>query len=157
MRCVTWPLSPGGVKCLAVGGHMVRLLRNIYNVPGGAGHVPDAKTELRLDAACTGALHDRFVALRYDAVRSNRYEGEHAVDLPVPAAARAGVQIIGDRALDGAPGSGPHSHCPGNPGDGHGATHQRRHDRVRNSGPRRQGFFCAEMLARTIRDTPRDL
>jgi hypothetical protein len=76
----------GGVEYRVIGGHMVRLLRHIYNVPGIPRITSDADTGISVDVASTGDLHDRLVALGYQAERGNRYErGEQAVDLLVRA------------------------------------------------------------------------
>lgn len=93
------------VEYRVIGGHMVRLLRHVYNVPGTPRVTSDVDTGIDVSVASTGDLHDRLTALGYVAERGNRYErGEQAIDLLVPAAAKPGEQIIGARAFDGAPG-----------------------------------------------------
>ena len=93
------------VEYRIIGGHMVRLLRHIYNVPGIPRVTSDADTGIDVDVAATGELHDGFTSLGYIAERGNHYErGEHAIDLLVPTLARPGMRIIGERAFDGAPG-----------------------------------------------------
>ncbi|MEB4211731.1 hypothetical protein [Mycobacterium sp. 94-17] len=88
-----------------IGGHMVRLLRHVYNVPGIPRLTSDADTGIDVSVASTGGLHDRLTALGYIDECGNRYKrGEQAVDLLVPTAARPGKRIIGERAFDGAPG-----------------------------------------------------
>jgi hypothetical protein len=94
-----------GIEYLVIGGHMVRLLRNIYNVPAIPRITSDSDTGIDVDAAAAGGLHDRLTSLRYIAERGNRYErGDQAVDLLVPTEAKPAKRIIGGRAFDGAPG-----------------------------------------------------
>lgn len=83
----------GDIEYRVIGGHMVRLLRHVYNVPGIPRLTSDADTGIDVNVASTGDLHDRLTALGYIAECGNRYErGEQAVDLLVPAAARPGKQ-----------------------------------------------------------------
>ncbi len=103
-----------GIEYLVIGGHMVRLLRHVYNVPGGIPRVTsDADTGISVDVATTGGLHDRLTALGYEDQCGNRYErGEQAVDLLVPAAAKPGKQIIGERhSTGGRQGCASRWHC----------------------------------------------
>jgi hypothetical protein len=95
----------GDIEYRVIGGHMVRLLRHVYNVSGIPRVTSDADTGIDVDVASTGGLHDRLTALGYIAECGNRYErGEQAVDLLVPTVAKPGKRIIGERAFDGAPG-----------------------------------------------------
>lgn len=77
------------IEYRVIGGHMVRLLRHVYSVPGTPRLTSDADTGIDVNVASTGNLHDRLTALGYTAECGNRYElGEQAVDLLVPAAAQ---------------------------------------------------------------------
>jgi hypothetical protein len=88
-----------------IGGHMVRLLRHVYNVPGAPRLTADADTGIDVNVASNERLHDQLTRLGYTPECGNRYvRGEQAIDLLVPAGATPGKQIIGDRAFDGAPG-----------------------------------------------------
>jgi hypothetical protein len=88
-----------------IGGHMVRLLRNVYEVPGAPRITSDADTGIDVSVASEGAFHDRLTELGYVSEWSNRYvRGDQAIDLLVPAAAQPGMQEIGGRSFDGAPG-----------------------------------------------------
>lgn len=95
----------GGLNYRVIGGHMVRLLRHIYDLPGPPRVTSDADTGIEEHVAIAGEFHDQLTALGYTDIRGNRYElGERAVDLLVPTEAKAGKRIIGERAFDGAPG-----------------------------------------------------
>ncbi|MEN4464255.1 hypothetical protein ABFV47_25135 [Mycolicibacterium fortuitum] len=88
-----------------IGGHMVRLLRHVYDVPGIPRMTSDADAGIDEQVAVAGEFHNQLTALGYTDIRGNRYElGEQAVDLLVPIQVRAGRRIIGQRAFDGAPG-----------------------------------------------------
>jgi hypothetical protein len=84
-------------------------------------------------------------------------QGDHAVDLLVPAAAKAGVQIIGDRAFDGAPGLRIALALP--------TIQVTVTARLTNGDtiefevpvPDVKAAFVLKMLARTVRDTQRAL
>jgi hypothetical protein len=95
----------GDTEYRVIGGHMVRLLRHVYNVPGAPRITSDADTGIDVSVASDGGFHDQLTAMGYAPEFSNRYvRGEQAIDLLVPAAARPGVQQIGGREFDGAPG-----------------------------------------------------
>lgn len=67
------------IEYRVIGGHMVRLLRHVYNVPGIPRLTSDADTGIDVNVASTGDLHDRLTALGYIAECGNRYErGEQA-------------------------------------------------------------------------------
>lgn len=147
-----------GIEYLVIGGHMVRLLRHIYNVPGIPRATSDADTGISVDVASTGDLHDRLIALGYEAEYGNRYErGEQAVDLLVPAAARPGKQIIGERAFDGAPGLRVALALP--PIQVAVAARLTTGDMIEFEVPVPdvEAAFVLKMLVRNVRDTQRDL
>jgi hypothetical protein len=97
--------AAGGCEYRVIGGHMVRLLRHIYNASTTPRLTLDADVGIDVDIAAAGSFHDRLTALGYTPERGNRYmRGDQAVDLLVPTEARPGRRIIGDRAFDGAPG-----------------------------------------------------
>lgn len=147
-----------GVEYLVIGGHMVRLLRHIYNVPGTPRTTSDVDTGISVDVASTGNLHDRLLALGYHAERGNRYErGQQAVDLLVPTAATPGVQIIGERAFDGAPGLRVALALP--PIQVSVAARLTTGDLIEFEVPVPdvEAAFVLKMLVRTVRDTQRDL
>jgi hypothetical protein len=88
-----------------IGGHMVRFLRHVYNVPGVPRLTSDADTGIDVRVALAGVLHDRLVSLGYVAESGNRYIlGDRAIDLLVPTEAKPGMRMLGERAFDGAPG-----------------------------------------------------
>lgn len=88
-----------------IGGHMVRLLRHVYDVPGIPRVTSDADTGIDEQVAVAGDLHDQLTALGYTDTSGSRYElGGQAVDLLVPTEAKAGKRYLGERAFDGAPG-----------------------------------------------------
>ena len=88
-----------------IGGHMVRLLRHVYGVPGVPRVTSDADAGIEEQVAVAGEFHDQLTALGYTDIRGNRYElGERAVDLLVPTETKPGKRYIGQRAFDGAPG-----------------------------------------------------
>lgn len=99
---------------LVIGGHMVRLLRQIYDVPGVPRVTSDADAGIAEQVAVAGAFHDQLTAMGYTDVAGNRYvRDEQAIDLLVPTAMKAGLPRIsirdlsrdfGGRAFDGAPG-----------------------------------------------------
>jgi len=97
--------AAGDAPYRVIGGHMVRLLRHVYNQPGPPRVTSDADTGIEADIAVAGALHAQLVALGYDPEAGNRYtRGEQAVDLLVPTEVRPGSRMVGDRAFDGTPG-----------------------------------------------------
>lgn len=147
-----------GIEYLVIGGHMVRLLRHIYNLPGTPRITSDADTGISVDVASTGDLHVRLTALGYEAECGNHYErGEQAVDLLVPAAAKPGVQIIGERAFDGAPGLRVALALP--PIQVSVAARLTTGDMIEFEVPVPdvEAAFVLKMLVRTVRDTERDL
>lgn len=88
-----------------IGGHMVRLLRDVYNVPGTPRLTSDADTGIDVNVASSGGFHDQLVRLGYTPESGNHYvRGDQAIDLLVPTEAKPGKRIIGERAFDGAPG-----------------------------------------------------
>jgi len=108
--------------------------------------------------ATTGGLHDRPTALGYIAECGNRYErGEQAVDLLVPAAAKPGKQIIGERAFDGAPGLRVALALP--PIEVAVTARLTDGDVIEFEVPVPdvEAAFVLKMLARTVRDSERDL
>ncbi|OMC51959.1 hypothetical protein A5742_17665 [Mycolicibacterium fortuitum] len=95
----------GDLNYRVIGGHMVRLLRHIYDVPGAPRLTSDTDAGIEEQVAIAGEFHDQLTALGYTDICGNRYElGEQAVDLLVPTEAKAGKRIFGERAFDGAPG-----------------------------------------------------
>jgi hypothetical protein len=151
-------IAADGIEYLVIGGHMVRLLRHIYNVPGIPRLTSDADTGISVDVASTGRLHDRLTALGYEAECGNRYErGEQAVDLLVPAAAKPGMQIIGERAFDGAPGLRVALALP--PIQVAVAARLTAGDMIEFEVPVPdvEAAFVLKMLVRTVRDSERDL
>ncbi|MBU8820328.1 nucleotidyl transferase AbiEii/AbiGii toxin family protein [Mycolicibacterium goodii] len=95
----------GDLNYRVIGGHMIRLLRYVYDLPGMPRVTSDADTGIEEQVAIAGEFHDQLTALGYTDTSGNRYElGERAVDLLVPTGAKAGMRIFGDRAFDGAPG-----------------------------------------------------
>ncbi len=146
------------IEYRVVGGHMVRLLRHVYNVPGIPRLTSDADTGIDVNVATTGDLHDRLTALGYIAECGNRYErGEQAVDLLVPDAAKPGKRIIGERAFDGAPGLRVALALP----PIKVAVTARLTDgdviEFEVPVPDVEAAFVLKMLARTVRDSERDL
>lgn len=88
-----------------IGGHMVRLLRDVYNVSGTPRLTSDADTGIDVNVAANGGFHDQLTRLGYTPELGNRYvRGDQAIDLLVPTEAKPGKRIIGERAFDGAPG-----------------------------------------------------
>lgn len=147
-----------GVEYLVIGGHMVRLLRHVYNAPGIPRVTSDADTGISVDVATTGGLHDRLTALGYEDQCGNRYaRGEQAVDLLVPAAAKPGKQIIGERAFDGAPGLRIALALP--PIEVAVTARLTDGDTIEFKAPVPdvEAAFVLKMLVRTVRDTERDL
>ncbi|VBA39908.1 hypothetical protein LAUMK136_03228 [Mycobacterium attenuatum] len=51
------------IEYRVIGGHMVRLLRHVYNVPGIPRLTSDADTGIDVNVATTRDLHDRLTAL----------------------------------------------------------------------------------------------
>jgi hypothetical protein len=97
--------AAGDSEYRIIGGHMVRLLQHIYNVPTTPRLTMDADVGIVVDAAVEGSFHDRLTRLGYTPESGNRYvRGDQAVDLLVPTEAKPGRRIIGERAFDGAPG-----------------------------------------------------
>lgn len=146
------------IEYRVIGGHMVRLLRHVYNVPGIPRLTSDADTGIDVNVATTGDLHDRLTALGYIAECGNRYErGEQAVDLLVPAAAKPGKQIIGERAFDGAPGLRVALALP--PIKVAVTARLTDGDMIEFEVPVPdvEAAFVLKMLARTVRDAERDL
>lgn len=146
------------IEYRVIGGHMVRLLRHVYNVPGIPRLTSDADTGIDVNVAFKGDLHDRLTALGYIAECGNRYErGEQAVDLLVPAAARPGKQIIAERAFDGAPGLRLALALP--PIDVAVTARLTDGDIIEFEVPVPdvEAAFVLKMLARTVRDSERDL
>jgi hypothetical protein len=146
------------IEYRVIGGHMVRLLRHVYNVAGIPRLTSDADTGIDVNVASTGDLHDRFTALGYIAECGNRYErGEQAVDLLVPAAARPGKRIIGERAFDGAPGLRLALALP--PIEVAVTARLTDGDMIEFEVPVPdvEAAFVLKMLARTVRDSERDL
>jgi hypothetical protein len=146
------------IEYRVIGGHMVRLLRHVYNVPGVPRLTSDADTGIDVDVASTGDLHDRLTALGYVAECGNRYErGEQAVDLLVPTVAKAGKRIIGERAFDGVPGLRIALALP----PVNVAVTARLTDgetiEFEVPVPDVEAAFVLKMLARTVRDSVRDL
>jgi hypothetical protein len=118
----------------------------------------DADTGISVDVASTGRLHDRLTALGYEAECGNRYErGEQTVDLLVPAAAKPGMQIIGERAFDGAPGLRVALALP--PIQVAVAARLTAGDMIEFEVPVPdvEAAFVLKMLVRTVRDSERDL
>lgn len=137
---------------------MVRLLRHVYNVPGIPRLTSDADTGIDVNVASTGDLHDRLTALGYITECGNRYErGEQAVDLLVPTAAKPGKRIIGERAFDGAPGLRVALALP--PIEIAVTARLTEGDIIEFEVPVRdvEAAFVLKMLARTVRDSERDL
>ncbi len=146
------------IEYRVIGGHMVRLLRHVYNVQGTPRLTSDADTGIDVNVASTGDLHDRLTALGYVAECGNRYErGEQAVDLLVPAAAKPGKQIIGERAFDGAPGLRLALALP--PIEVAVTARLTNGDTIEFEAPVPdvEAAFVLKMLARTVRDSERDL
>ncbi|MGY4647832.1 hypothetical protein [Mycobacterium sp. URHB0021] len=105
-----------------------------------------------------GDLHDRLVALDYQAERGHGYErGEQAIDLLVPAVAKPGMQIIGERAFDGAPGLRMALALP--PIQVAVTARLTTGDMIEFEVPVPdvEAAFVLKMLIRTVRDTERDL
>ncbi|NDJ91383.1 hypothetical protein [Mycolicibacter kumamotonensis] len=97
--------AAGDREYLIIGGHMVRLLRHIYNVPGTPRLTSDADTGIDVNVASEGGFHDQLTHLGYTPELGNRYvRGDQAIDLLVPTEAKPGRRLIGERAFDGAPG-----------------------------------------------------
>lgn len=148
----------GDIDYRVIGGHMVRLLRHIYNVPGPPRITSDADTGINVDVASTGELHDRLIALGYQAECGNRYQrGAQAVDLLVPAAAKPGRQIIGERAFDAAPGLRLALALP--PIQVSVVARLTTSDSIEFAVPVPdvEAAFVLKTLVRTVRDTERDL
>lgn len=146
------------IEYRVIGGHMVRLLRHVYNVPGIPRLTSDADTGIDVNVATTGDLHDRLTALGYIAECGNRYErGEQAVDLLVPDAAKPGKRIIGERAFDGAPGLRVALALP--PIEVAVTARLTDGDVIEFEVPVPdvEAAFVLKMLARTVRDSERDL
>ncbi len=146
------------IEYRVIGGHMVRLLRHVYNVPGIPRLTSDADTGIDVNVATMGDLHDRLTALGYIAECGNRYErGAQAVDLLVPAAAKPGKQIIGERAFDGAPGLRVALALP--PIKVAVTARLTDGDMIQFEVPVPdvEAAFVLKMLARTVRDSERDL
>ena len=146
------------IEYRVIGGHMVRLLRYVYNVPGIPRLTSDADTGIDVNVATTGDLHHRLTALGYIAECGNRYErGEQAVDLLVPAAAKPGKQIIAERAFDGAPGLRVALALP--PIKVAVTARLTDGDMIEFEVPVPdvEAAFVLKMLARTVRDSGRDL
>lgn len=146
------------IEYRVIGGHMVRLLRHVYNVPGIPRLTSDADTGIDVNVVTTDDLHDRLTALGYIAECGNRYErGEQAVDLLVPAAAKPGKQIIGERAFDGAPGLRVALALP--PIKVAVTARLTDGDMIEFEVPVPdvEAAFVLKMLARTVRDSERDL
>ncbi|MFW3112312.1 hypothetical protein MHAE_00935 [Mycobacterium haemophilum DSM 44634] len=146
------------IEYRVIGGHMVRLLRHVYNVPGIPRLTSDADTGIDVNVASTGDLHDRLTALGYIAECGNRYErGEQAVDLLVPTAAKPGKRIIGERAFDGAPGLRMALALP--PIEVAVTARLTDGDMIEFEVPVPdvEAAFVLKMLARTVRDSKRDL
>lgn len=146
------------IEYRVIGGHMVRLLRHVYNVPGIPRLTSDADTGIDVNVASTGDLHDRLTALGYIAECGNRYErGEQAVDLLVPTAAKPGKRIIGERAFDGAPGLHVALALP--PIEVAITARLTDGDMIEFEVPVPdvEAAFVLKMLARTVRDSERDL
>lgn len=146
------------IEYRVIGGHMVRLLRHVYKVPGIPRLTSDADTGIDVNVASTGDLHDRLTALGYIAESGNRYvRGEQAVDLLVPAAAKPGKQIIGERAFDGAPGLRVALALP--PIEIAVTARLTDGDMIEFEVPVPdvEAAFVLKMLARTVRDSERDL
>ncbi|MGV0792117.1 hypothetical protein [Mycolicibacterium sp. XJ1819] len=94
-----------GRQYLVIGGHMVRILRHVYDVPGIPRVTSDADAGIDEQVAIAGDFHHQLTALGYADTKGNRYErGEQAVDLLVPTEVRPGKRYFSDRAFDGAPG-----------------------------------------------------
>jgi hypothetical protein len=97
--------AAGDREYLIIGGHMVRLLRHVYNVPGTPRLTSDADTGIDVNVASEGGFHDQLTRLGYTPESGNRYvRGDQAIDLLVPTEAKPGKRIIGERAFDGVPG-----------------------------------------------------
>lgn len=146
------------IEYRVIGGHMVRLLRHVYNVPGIPRLTSDADTGIDVNVASTGDLHDRLTALGYIAECGNRYErGEQAVDLLVPTAAKPGKRIIGERAFDGAPGLSVALALP--PIEIAVTARLTDGDMIEFAVPVPdvEAAFVLKMLARTVRNSERDL
>jgi hypothetical protein len=97
--------AAGDSEYRIIGGHMVRLLRHVYNVPGMPRLTSDADAGIDVNVAAEGGFHDQLTRLGYTPESGNRYvRGDQVVDLLVPAEAKPGTRIIGERPFDGAPG-----------------------------------------------------
>ncbi|WP_326545193.1 hypothetical protein QGN32_15200 [Mycolicibacterium sp. ND9-15] len=97
--------AAGDSEYRIIGGHMVRLLRYAYRLPGMPRLTSDADTGIDVNVAAEGGFHDQLTGLGYKPEYGNRYVlGDQAVDLLVPTQVRPGKRIIGERAFDGAPG-----------------------------------------------------
>lgn len=97
--------AAGDCEYLIIGGHMVRLLRHVYNVSGTPRLTSDADTGIDVNVAANGGFHDQLTRFGYTPESGNRYVlGDQAIDLLVPTEAKPGKRIVGERAFDGAPG-----------------------------------------------------
>lgn len=97
--------AAGDCEYRIIGGHMVRLLRHVYNVPGAPRLTSDADAGIDVSVAYGGGFHDQLTRLGYTPDSGNRYvRGDRAIDLLVPTEAKPGKRIIGERAFDGVPG-----------------------------------------------------
>ncbi|WP_313888755.1 hypothetical protein [Mycolicibacterium sp. CBMA 226] len=97
--------AAGDVDYRVIGGHMVRLLRHIYDQPGAPRVTSDADTGIEADISVAGSLHEQLTGLGYELEAGNRYaRGELAIDLLVPTLAKPGVREVGGRAFDSTPG-----------------------------------------------------
>jgi hypothetical protein len=146
------------IEYRVIGGHMVRLLRHVYNVPGIPRVTSDADTGIDVNVASWGGLHDRLTALGYIPECGNRYErGEQAVDLLVPTTAKPGKRIIGERAFDGAPGLRVALALP--PIQVAVTARLTDGDTIEFEVPVPdvEAAFVLKMLVRTVRDSERDL
>lgn len=101
-----------------IGGHMVRLLARVYDMPPGDRLTADADAGIAEDVAVGGLLHEQLTGTGYTPESGNRYirseddlviEGvtspRRIVDLLVPTAAGSKApRTLGNRGFDGAPG-----------------------------------------------------
>lgn len=87
-----------------IGGHMVRLLRHVYDVPGIPRVTSDADTGIDEQVAVAGDLHDQLTALGYTDTSGNRYElvGRRSISWYPPRPRRAS-DTSGNGPLTGRP------------------------------------------------------
>lgn len=111
-------VAASGYDYRVIGGHMVRLLARVYELPVEDRLTADADAGIAEDVAIGGELHEQLTKVGgYTAESGNRYvrsedelqlEGNdtprRVVDLLVPAGGEPGRRVLGARGFDGAPG-----------------------------------------------------